>query len=157
MGGIRFCEQCGSPLPPGSKFCENCGAPVRDETQSKRTERGRRSSETRPREESQVRSRRAPAQRSTVQRRASGPAQGSSTLRRTSGPAQGSSTQRRPSGMSQGARHSAGHPECRREMNFTHARRILHGCGRLRVAGKIRKETGSSHGRGSRWKMKGAA
>ena len=55
------------------------------------------------------------------------------------------------------ARHSAGHPECRREMNFTHARRILHGCGRLRVAGKIRKETGSSHGRGSRWKMKGAA
>ena len=113
MGGIRFCEQCGSPLPPGSKFCENCGAPVLDETQSKRTERGRRSSETRPREESQG-SRRAPAQRSTAQRRASGPAQGSSTPRRTSGPAQGSSTQRRPSGMSQGGeaqRRPSGMPQ----------------------------------------------
>ena len=41
MGEIKFCEQCGSPLPPGSKFCENCGAQVAPDAQTERTERGR--------------------------------------------------------------------------------------------------------------------
>lgn len=47
MGGIKFCEQCGSPLPPGSKFCENCGAQVAPDAQTERTERGRRQSDSR--------------------------------------------------------------------------------------------------------------
>lgn len=25
---VKFCSQCGSPLPAGARFCSNCGAPV---------------------------------------------------------------------------------------------------------------------------------
>ncbi len=26
-GGVRFCEKCGRPIPPGSKVCVSCGSP----------------------------------------------------------------------------------------------------------------------------------
>lgn len=38
MSRVRYCENCGSPLEPGTRFCENCGAPVSTENSQERGE-----------------------------------------------------------------------------------------------------------------------